>query len=74
MIIMQLQSPPNKPLLHPLLHPLLPKPLQQNKRMIMIHIQEPSKPLLHPHPPPQFVAVKSLMLEPPNFLYNVYYE
>ncbi len=43
--MMQLQSPPNKPLLQ-------------------------SHPLSHP----QLVAVKSLMLEPPNFVYNVYYE
>ena len=44
-----------QPLLHPLSHP---QPL-----------------LLHPHPPlssphPQFVAAKSLMLNPPEFLYT----
>lgn len=76
-MIMQLQSPPNKPLLpQSLLHPP-PKPFPlQRRRISMIQIQllplSQSHRLLHP--PPQFVAVKSLMLEPPNFVYIVYYE
>ena len=30
-------------------------------------------PSLQEHPPPQFVAAKSLMLNPPNFSYTVSY-
>ena len=79
MMMMQLQSPPKRPLLpHPLpqLPPPFPHPPQRRSiRMIQIQLLPP---LSHPHPllhpPPQFVAVKSLMLEPPKFVYNVYYE
>ena len=62
MIHRQLLSPP-QPLLHP--NPL-PQPPQQMRRR-MIHKQE-FIPLPHPlsHPHPQFVAVNSLMLNPPD--------
>lgn len=74
MMSMQL-SPPKIPLLPQLLLHPPPKPFPQQQRrisMIKIELLPPSHPLLHP--PPQFVAVKSLMLEPPNFVYIVYYE
>ena len=66
MIHRQLLSPP-QPLLHP--NPL-PHPPQQMRRR-MIHKQEfipLPHPLPHPlsHPHPQFVAVNSLMLNPPD--------
>ena len=52
-------------------HPLLPQnppllPQQQLNKMMIQRIE------LHPHPP-QFVAAKSLMLNPPNFSYTVSY-
>ena len=51
-------------------HPLLPQnpPLlpQQQLNKMMIQRIELHPPSLHPHPP-QFVAAKSLMLNPPNF-------
>ena len=39
---------------------------------MMIQRIEMHPPSLHPHPP-QFVAAKSLMLNPPNFSYTVSY-
>ena len=39
---------------------------------MMIQRIELHPPSLHPHPP-QFVAAKSLMLNPPNFSYTVSY-
>lgn len=56
-------------------HPL-PQPLPQNNKR-RIQIQLPPRKLL-PHPQelfaqPQFVAVKSLMLKPPSFIYGVLY-
>ena len=60
----------------PLPHPLLPQspPLlpQQQLNKMMIQRIELHPPSLHPHPP-QFVAAKSLMLNPPNFSYTVSY-
>ena len=57
-------------------HPLLPQnpPLlpQQQLNKMMIQRIELHPPSLHPHPP-QFVAAKSLMLNPPNFSYTVSY-
>ena len=57
-------------------HPLLPQnpPLlpQQQLNKMMIQRIELHPPSLHPHPP-QFVAAKSLMLNPPNFSYTVFY-
>ena len=57
-------------------HPLLPQnpPLlpQQQLYKMMIQRIELHPPSLHPHPP-QFVAAKSLMLNPPNFSYTVSY-
>ena len=57
-------------------HPLLPQnpPLlpQQQLSKMMIQRIELHPPSLHPHPP-QFVAAKSLMLNPPNFSYTVSY-
>lgn len=57
-------------------HPLLPQnpPLlpQQQFNKMMIQRIELHPPSLHPHPP-QFVAAKSLMLNPPNFSYTVSY-
>ena len=50
-------------------HPLLP---QQQLNKMMIQRIELHPPSLHPHPP-QFVAAKSLMLNPPNFSYTVSY-
>ena len=49
--------------------PLLP---QQQLNKMMIQRIELHPPSLHPHPP-QFVAAKSLMLNPPNFSYTVSY-
>ncbi len=86
--MIQLQSPPPKiepppqpphpQLQPPQLPPPIPVfPLPQNRRMIkMIQIE---LLLSHPHPqlhpPPQFVADKSLMINPPKeiYFYNVYY-
>ena len=57
-------------------HPLLPQnpPLlpQQQLNKMMIQRIELHPPSLHPHPP-QFVAAKSLMLNPPNFSYTLSY-
>lgn len=57
-------------------HPLLPQnpPLlpQQQLNKMMIQRIELHPPSLHPHPP-QFVAAKSFMLNPPNFSYTVSY-
>ena len=57
-------------------HPLLPQnpPLlpQQQLNKMMIQRIELHPPSLHPHPP-QFVAAKSLLLNPPNFSYTVSY-
>ena len=57
-------------------HPLLPQnpPLlpQQQLNKMMIQRIELHPPSLHPHLP-QFVAAKSLMLNPPNFSYTVSY-
>ena len=57
-------------------HPLLPQnpPLlpQQQLNKMMIQRIELHPPSLPPHPP-QFVAAKSLMLNPPNFSYTVSY-
>ena len=60
--------PPPHPLM-PQNPPLLPQQ-QLNKKMIQRNALHP--PSLHPHPP-QFVAAKSLMLNPPNFSYTVSY-
>lgn len=60
--------PPPHPLL-PQSPPLLP---QQQLNKMMIQRIELHPPSLHPHPP-QFVAAKSLMLNPPNFSYTVSY-
>ena len=60
--------PPPHPLL-PQNQPLLP---QQQLNKMMIQRIELHPPSLHPHPP-QFVAAKSLMLNPPNFSYTVSY-
>ena len=60
--------PPPDPLL-PQNPPLLP---QQQLNKMMIQRIELHPPSLHPHPP-QFVAAKSLMLNPPNFSYTVSY-
>ena len=66
-ILQQELFPPESP--HPLLqpHPLLhPHPLSHPQPLLL--------PQLHPHPPlsshPQFVAAKSLMLNPPEILYT----
>ena len=68
MMIHKQSFPPPHPLL-PQNPPLLPQH-QLNKMMIQrIELHPPS---LHPHPP-QFVAAKSLMLNPPNFSYTVSY-
>ena len=67
--MIQKQSfPPPHPLL-PQNPPLLP---QQQLNKMMIQRIELHPPSLHPHPP-QFVAAKSLMLNPPNFSYTVSY-
>ena len=52
---MQLQSlqPPNPP---------FPPQQDVKRRMMMIHVQQLLFPSLQEHPPPQFVADKSLML------------
>ena len=63
------QSLPPHPLLLPQKPPLLP---QQQLNKMMIQRIELHPPSLHPHPP-QFVAAKSLMLNPPNFSYTVSY-
>lgn len=68
MIHKQLLFPP-----HP--HPSLLKrppfpPQQHNNKMIQRIEPHPSS---HPHPLPQFVAAKSLMLNPPKFIYTVSY-
>ena len=60
---------------HPLPQPLFPKqppnplPPQQHKIRMSQMILHPFPPLWHPHPQshPQFVAVKSLMRNPPCF-------
>jgi hypothetical protein len=65
------QSFPPQPLLLP--NMLLPLP-QQQERSSMIQIMELHPPSLHPHPPPQFVAAKSLIVNPPNFSYSVLYD
>lgn len=69
---MQLQSFPLPQLLPPN-NPLDPLPEQQSKRII-IKRQLELPPPSQPHPPPQFVAAKSLMFVPPKFIYIVSYE
>lgn len=67
---MQLQSlPPPHPFPHP---PPKPFPLQQVKRskIIIIQLHPPSFP--HPHPVLQFVAAKSLIVEPPKVFLHCY--
>jgi hypothetical protein len=70
---------------HPQPYPSPERPLpQQQERITRSQIMElhpfpPNKPTLllsHPlsHPHPQFVAAKSLMLNPPKFIYNSSYE
>lgn len=63
--------PPRRP--PPLPHP----PQQNNRRMIQIQLPPISPPLLLPHPQlfpqPQFVAVKSLIVLPPSFVYGLFY-
>ena len=49
-----------------------PLPPQQHSNK-MIQRMEPHPPSLQEHPPPQFVAAKSLILNPPNFSYTVSY-
>ena len=61
---------------HPLFPPkipLLPFPQQKSSRMIRIILLP--HPLLpsHPHPPPQFVAAKSLIPKSSKILITVYY-
>ena len=58
---------------HPLLLPQNPPLLQQQLNKRMIQRMELQPPSLHPHPP-QFVAAKSLMSDPPKFIYSVSYE
>ena len=86
MIIIQLQSPPKKPRSLHLSSHLLPKPKpspqkQRRRRMIIMQLQSPPKiPRLSLHllshllSHPQFVAVNSLMFNPPKFFYNVSYD
>ena len=66
--MIQQQSP--FPLPQLLLQPI-PLPPHAQRRMMIQRI-ELHPPSLHPHPP-QFVAAKSLMLNPPNFSYTVSY-
>ena len=55
---------------HP--HPLLPNPPQQQSRRMIHRHEDIPLPLSHPHP--QFVAVKSLILNPPvGLLFTVLY-
>ena len=57
---------------HPLFPPQKPPlPPQQHNKM-MIQRMELHPPSLQEHPPPQFVAAKSLMLKPPKDLFTVY--
>lgn len=68
--MMQLQSlPPPHPFPHP--PPKEPFPLQQVKRskIIIIQLHPPSFP--HPHPVLQFVAAKSLIIEPPKSFFTM---
>lgn len=52
---------------HPLLFMKPDEPLQQNNKIIMSQMQLPPLLSSHPHPPPQFVAAKSLIFVPPFF-------
>ena len=58
---------------HPLpLNPFPPHPPQQQSRRMIHRHEDIPLPLSHPHP--QFVAVKSLMLNPPvGLLFTVLY-
>ncbi len=76
--MMLLQPLPSlKPHEHPSLQPLpkKPEPLlplhKSNKRIIHTHEFEEPQPQLPEQPPPQLVAVKSLIFFPPEILYTV---
>ena len=81
-MIIQLQSFP-QPLCCPQPQPLLPFPQQHKiKRIQIIELQSPKHlPSPHPlfpvqessHPHPQFVAAKSLIVNPPDFVHTSYY-
>ena len=63
---MQLQSlpPPNPP---------FPPQQDVKRRMMMIHVQQLLFPSLQEHPPPQFVADKSLMVSLHYFVHGLTY-
>ena len=57
---------------HPFPHPLFPH--RHIRQMIQrIQLQELSPKRLFPLPHPQFVAAKSLIVNPPGFVYTSYY-
>ena len=64
---------------HPFPHPLFPhRHIRQMIQRIQLQELSPKRlfPLLHPHlssPHPQFVAAKSLIVNPPGFVYTSYY-
>ena len=67
MINRQLSFPPPLPL-----NPFPPHPPQQQSRRMIHRHEDIPLPLSHPHP--QFVAVKSLILNPPvGLLFTVLY-